>query len=340
MIKGKISKKNLAEALNEWHDQQKILVPSVVNGETVLTEWVGGDTNFIDWHRNFTKPIKSVLIPPVETMFHFNKGEGGYRLELPTSSQKTSLIFGIRSCDAKAITILDAIFQDGYEDKYYLLKRKNTILVGMSCLNPCNSCFCTSLGISPVKTSDVDLMVTDIGNYLIMEAISKPGERLLTINSIEEITEVDETIERQVKESAYNKVAKQINLDNVDKKLLECFDDEIFWQRVGEKCLSCGICTLLCPTCYCFDINDEAIKNEGQRVRSWDSCAFPVYTKMPMENPRETKWRRIRQKICHKYEFYPMSFGVIACTGCGRCLRFCPVNWDITQVLDCLPVSK
>ena len=76
------------------------------------------------------------------------------------------------------------------------------------------------------------------------------------------------------------------------------------------------------------------VKKQGCRFRSWDSCAFPLYTKMPMENPRVEKWRRLRQKVCHKYVFYPMNFDVIACTGCGRCIRLCPVNWDITQTLD------
>ena len=102
---------------------------------------------------------------------------------------------------------------------------------------------------------------------------------------------------------------------------------------------SCGICTFLCPTCYCFDINDELSGGCGARFRSLDSCSFPIYTRMPMENPRTEKWRRVRNKVCHKYEFYPMSFDVIACTGCGRCIRLCPVNWDITQTLSSLPAE-
>lgn len=340
MKKGKIKKENLASVLSEWREQLKVLVPASVNGDTALTEWEGNDTGFINWYRNLTKPVKSIVLPPVEVMFHFGKDDNGYHLEVPDEKQPEKLVFGIRSCDARAISILDTFFQEGYQDNYYLNKRKNTFLVGLSCLNPCSSCFCTSLGISPVESNEVDLMVTDIGDSLIVETISQRGEELFTASGIEEISEADEGRWEQLKESAYNKVAKQINTDGIDKKLVECFEDDVFWQRIGEKCLSCGICTLLCPTCYCFDINDELIKDDGQRVRSWDSCAFPVYTKMPMENPREVKWRRIRQKVCHKYEFHPMNFGVIACTGCGRCLRYCPVNWDITQVLNSLPVGK
>jgi ferredoxin len=82
------------------------------------------------------------------------------------------------------------------------------------------------------------------------------------------------------------------------------------------------------------------VQREGTRFRSCDSCAFSIYTKMPVENPREEKWQRVRQKVAHKYEFYPMNFDVIACTGCGRCIRLCPVNWDITQTLESLPAGE
>ncbi len=88
-----------------------------------------------------------------------------------------------------------------------------------------------------------------------------------------------------------------------------------------EKCLACGNCTMVCPTCYCFFINDEANRQHGTRCKGWDSCAFSCYTKMPMENPRSDKWKRVRQKVSHKYEYYPMTYGTIACTGCGRCIR-------------------
>jgi ferredoxin len=75
----------------------------------------------------------------------------------------------------------------------------------------------------------------------------------------------------------------------------------------------------------------------GARFRNLDSCSFSIYTKMPMENPRQEKWQRVRNRVCHKYEFYPLLFNTIACTGCGRCIRLCPVNWDITQILNSLP---
>jgi sulfhydrogenase subunit beta (sulfur reductase) len=90
----------------------------------------------------------------------------------------------------------------------------------------------------------------------------------------------------------------------------------------------------MCPTCHCFDMNDEISGGRGSRFRSTDSCSFPGYTRMPAENPRDEKWRRLRNRIGHKYLFYPKNYGLTACTGCGRCIRLCPVNWDISRVLN------
>jgi ferredoxin len=271
----------------------------------------------------------------MEEMFSFQKDKQSYHIELPSPDGQKQLIFGIHPCDANAMTILDKTFEDAYEDPYYLSKRKITVLVGLGCTRPYDSCFCTSLGSSPTDSANVDLMLTDIGDEFLVEGVTDKGRELMRMSSeLEEATKADETRAKEAKEAAYSKVTRQLDTTNIGKKLLSFFEDQDFWEEIAAKCLSCGICTLLCPTCYCFDINDELIKDKGTRFRSWDSCSFPVYTKLPMENPRLEKWRRVRNKVCHKYEFFPMNFDVIACTGCGRCIRQCPVNWDITQTLE------
>jgi len=335
----KIHKTDLGKLLNQWSQEFVVLVPWRENGLVTWAKWDGTDTSFIDWYRNPVIPAKAHLLPSQEEMFRFQKDEEGYHLELPASDERKQLIFGIRPCDAKALAILDMVFKDLYEDPYYLPKRKNTVLVGLGCTKPYDSCFCTSLGISPGESSDVDLMVTDI-DQLLIEEISEAGKELIApASQVEQATEADEAKAKEIKEASYQKVTRRVDTENIKEKLLACFEDEDHWKKVAAKCISCGICTFLCPTCYCFDINDELVKKQGTRFRSWDSCAFAIYTKMPMENPREEKWRRVRQKVCHKFEFYPMSFDVIACVGCGRCIRLCPVNWDITQVVNNLPVK-
>ncbi len=334
----KISKKDIGKLLSQWRQQFTVFVPSRESGIATMAEWDGKDTSPMDWYRNTIVPAKANFFPPAEPMFSFQKDKEGYHLELPVSDGHKQLIFGIRPCDARAMAILDMTFKDAYQDPYYLEKRKNAVLVGLGCINPCQSCFCTSMGTSPTDPTDVDIMLIDIGDHFLIEEVTDKGKELIAkTGGLKEATKNDEAEAEKSRETAYNKVSRKLDTEGIKDKLLDSFDDEEFWSQTAAKCISCGICTLLCPTCYCFDINDEVVKGEGTRFRSWDSCGFPLYTKMPMENPRSEKWRRVRQKVCHKYEFYPMAFDVIACTGCGRCIRLCPVNWDITQVIESVP---
>ena len=333
----KISKGDLAKLLKEWSQHFTVFTPSRESGTTQMAVWQGQDTDFINWYRNTVIPPKDSILPGMEEMFYFDKDSDGYNLKLPAPDKQKQLIFGIRPCDAKALTILDMTFNDAYQDLYYLNRRQNTVLVGLGCTNPYDSCFCTALGSSPSDTTGVDLMFTDIGGEFLVEAITEAGKELLDKSSLSQATKDDQAKAEQSKDVAQQKVTRNIDTKDIDKKLLACFEDEEYWQKIAAKCISCGICTLLCPTCYCFDINDEVSDKKGARVRSLDSCSFSVYTKMPMENPRAEKWQRVRNRVCHKYEYYPMLFDAIACTGCGRCIRLCPVNWDITQTLNSLP---
>ena len=334
----KIRKKDIASILSQWQKDFAVFTPSRESGVAKMEEWNGEDIGFLDWYRNTVIPPKANFLPNMEKMFGFSKCTGSYNLEKPATDKEKQLIFGIRPCDARAIAIIDMNFEDGYQDHYYVGRRKNGILIGLGCTNPCESCFCTSLGINPGESKDVDLMLTDIGDELLIEEITDKGKALLAECSVlEEANPADEASAQDAKKTVYSKVTRKIDTEIINKKMAPSFENHEFWEKVAAKCISCGICTFLCPTCYCFDINDEQFQGDGARYRNWDCCSFPTYTQMPAENPREDKWRRVRQKVYHKYEFYPTLFDVIACTGCGRCIRLCPVNWDISQVLSNLP---
>ncbi len=336
----KINKKDIGNLLSQWIKEFSIFVPSRSEGIAKMQKWDGKDTTFLDWYRNTVVPPKASFFPNFEKMFSFRKNGDGYKLEMPPEPEK-QMVFGIRPCDARALAALDITFQDAYQDPYYISRRKNGVVVGLGCTNPYDSCFCTSMGVNPAESADVDLMLIDIGEQFIIEEVSQKGKSLIaSVTGMEEATASDIEKAKEAKEKAKSKVTRKLNTKGIGEKLLGAFDNQDFWKEVAAKCVSCGICTLLCPTCFCFDINDDLVNKEGARFRNWDSCGFSLYTRMPMENPRSEKWRRVRQKVCHKFEFYPFNFDIIACTGCGRCIRLCPVNWDITQVLESVPEAK
>jgi ferredoxin len=336
----KVAKKDIDKLLAQWQKEFNVYVPSRETGVAEMVVWDSQKTAFLDWYRNTVIPPKASFLPNMEKMFGFRKDDGSYNLELPDAEEQKRLIFGIRPCDARALSIIDMAFKDAYEDTYYLNRRRKTLLVGLGCVNPYDSCFCTSLGLGPMEASDVDLMLIDIGDEFIIEEVTDKGKELISkTEGLEAAAPDDEAKAREAKDTAAQKVTRKIDTGEITRRLPLSFENEKFWEKVAAKCVSCGICTFLCPTCYCFDINDEAVRGDGARYRNWDSCSFPIYTQMPMENPREEKWRRVRQKVHHKYTFYPLLFDVIACTGCGRCIRLCPVNWDITQTLESLPAE-
>jgi len=339
MITKKVSKKDIRKLLTAWNQECNVIVPSRVDGVVGMAAWDNQDISFLDWYRNTVIPPKSCFLPKSEVMMSFKKNENGLKLEVPTG-EHWQVIFGVRPCDARANAIIDHVFAVTYDDYYYISKRRNTLLVGLSCTNPYDSCFCTSSNIDPTESEYVDLMFTDIGDDFVIEDFTGGGKALLNMsNTVKKVTRADIDKAKEVKAAAVGQVKKTVDMEDVDRKLRSLFNDRDYWERISAKCISCGICTFLCPTCFCFDINDEMIRKEGARYRGWDSCSFRSYTKMPMENPREEKWRRVRQRVCHKFEFFPMNLGINACVGCGRCIRLCPVNWDITQVIAGLPVE-
>ncbi len=260
MANKKLNKKNTAKLLGDWSKEFTVFVPSRETGIATIARWDGKDTSFLDWHRNTIVPSKAIFFPPMEEMFSFQKDKQSYHIELPSSNGQKQLIFGIRPCDANAMAILDKTFEDAYKDPYYLSKRKNTVLVGLGCAKPYDSCFCISLGSNPTDSANVDLMLTDIGDEFLVEGVTDKGRELVSMSSgLEEATKADETRAKEARDAAYSKVTRRMDITNIDKKLLSSFEDQDFWEEIAAKCISCGICTLLCPTCYCFDINDELI---------------------------------------------------------------------------------
>lgn len=326
-----LSKKDIPGFLDKLIANYQVFAPVQKGSYTLFKQINSGNDAVLDG--GITKlPVKELFFPQSEKLFSYNVTSEGAKLEAPVDDQK-KVVFGVRPCDARSLTLLDNVFNnDKYQDPYYLTRRNNTIMVGIGCNNPASTCFCTSVNGGPFDTKGLDLLLVDTGDTYVVEPVSDKGKDLAEKAGFPAAADTDKAAAAKIKENAV--VTCQVNTEGLKAKLDVNFYDPI-WDRIHEKCLGCGACTYLCPTCHCFDIVDDAVDCNGCRVRNWDSCAFPLFTLHGSgHNPRSTNKERYRNRIMHKFKYFVDNFNEIACVGCGRCIKNCPVNMDIRVVLE------
>ena len=286
-------------------------------------------------YQNSKNASKEAFFPQWEVMFQYWSTGQSVEVKSTEETGGRRILLCIRPCDIRAALLLDLVFDSlDSKDPYYINKRKGTIVVGLGCNHPATTCFCTSVNGGPFSRGGADLFMTALGDGYLVEALNQKGLELLEGLDGKEASEEDRERARAIADSATRGISSVIETDGLMEKL-ETLTEAPFWDVLHEKCLGCGICTYLCPTCHCFDIADEASDLRGQRVRYWDSCQFPLFTlETSGHNPRPTGKERIRQRIMHKFTYFPSTHKAIACVGCGRCIIHCPVNLDIRKVID------
>jgi ferredoxin len=278
-------------------------------------------------------PPKKYLQPQDERMMTFSR-TGKPTAELAIDATPT-VIMGIHTCDLHGIRVLDEAFSQGYPDAYYLERRKQTLLVGVECLKPCDEhAFCKSMGTLTAGEGH-DLHLTDLGEVYAVDVGSEEGAALL-----EEYGDAREATDEDLKELNKTLGAKwprfplKLKFDTSDlSPLMSQAYDSPLWEKLAEDCLACGQCTLVCPTCFCFNVYDDVELNlqDGERRRRWDSCQLDEFARVAGgENFREYQAARLRHRFMRKGRYLMEKYGELGCTGCGRCARSCLV--DITPV--------
>ncbi len=282
-------------------------------------------------------PAKKFFLPQKSTILKFKNNEWREHYDV-----KKRVIFGLHPCDIHALNIYHKFYTRLYPDPYYLKNRENTLIVGLSCL-PDENCFCHLTDTETVNEG-FDLFLTDLGDKFLVWVGSPKGDESLKLvkDLIEDTTQkdIDEYVEWRKKRRSMFKVS--LDLEGMPEILTFNYDSPI-WEQMGEACLSCGTCTMVCPSCTCFDIDDEfdIRTDEMNRQRYWYSCVFREYSMVAGgHNFREARSERLKLWYTHKLVGFMSEYGSPACVGCGRCVVSCPVDINVVTVAKALLKEK
>lgn len=285
-------------------------------------------------------PPKKLFHPPTFDMFRFS--EKGFEPNYDWITNR--VLFGIHPCDIHGLLILDKFF-GGYPaaDPYWAKAREKTVIVGYSCI-PCESCLCKSTNTDIVHEG-FDLFFTDLKDYYLVWVGSSIGDDMTRVRQdiFDEKVEKEDIKKyfewRKERDSCFVKGFEFKNLPD----MMELSYGSNVWEGFGDKCLSCGQCTMVCPTCNCYDAYDQidlSPELKGTRRRQWDSCMFSDYSLVAGgHNFRGKRSERLKLWYTHKLRAYEAEFGKPgspSCVGCGRCIQTCPVDINVLTVSDAL----
>lgn len=285
---------------------------------------------------------KHLIYPQSEAMFDYTLDESRadhHILKETVRDDSPQAVVGIRPCDAKAFVLVRMNFDTPeYQDPYWIRAYEATTLVGLGCAAPCSTCFCTTAGCGPYHEEGLDVLLADAGSHYLAKVLTEKGAKFVAAagwKTAAEPAAADRTI-AALKQAAESKIASFVQTENLRTTETTDLHSAAFWEEVSFSCINCGTCTFSCPTCWCFDIQDENRGKAGVRMKNWDSCMFPLFTLHGTgHNPRGTKLHRVRQRFMHKLKYFVDKYDRgIHCVGCGRCVRLCPVNIDIRRVCN------
>lgn len=292
-----------------------------------------------------TESAKRAIFPRSEELFRYenellNEEQGGGRVVSVKEAEDPgeAVVFGALPCDARGFFAFDPVYDGSgtkglFRDTYYLKRRDKTVIISKACLSTLSTCFCHWVGGSPTTEEGSDALAFQIDGGFLIKGLTDKGKAVLK--------DLGKASDDQIKsaEDLAQKVEKGLDkapdLSKAKDGVLKHFEDADFWLDQSAQCISCGTCTYLCPTCYCFNITDETNGIKGVRLRSWDTCMSSLFTlEASGHNPRHSKADRLRNRVGHKFSYYPnIHGGRFSCVGCGRCIKSCPSMVDIRQIV-------
>jgi sulfhydrogenase subunit beta (sulfur reductase) len=335
MIRKVLPKSVLPDWIPHLQQNYRVIAPVAVQGFYKFKEIHSFDEVVLDYPTSILPP-KKALTPPREDLLKFDLTH--YAIEAVQNCTPT-VILGVHTCDLHALQLMDRVFGGGFADQHYALQRENLTLASVECLKPCSEySFCKDMETEAVP--DIfDLHMTDLGEAYIVETGSENGERLLkNFNKLENST--------AALQNQYNRTLSQkwshftYRLRPHGEEITSLFGlnyRSILWQELGDRCLSCGACNIVCPTCFCFDVQDEVDLTypAGKRTRVWDSCQTNQFASVAGgHNFRPNRADRLRHRFFHKFKYLTDTYNLEGCVGCGRCAEACLVGINPIEVLN------
>jgi len=288
-----------------------------------------------------TQSIKPLFFPRSAKVMKYVATSAGTDVsevdEDPLASKR--VILGVKHCDARSLQVLDKVYNWDFIDTDYQKRRTNTLIISTRCDKADTHCFCTSLDYDVEKLDALDILVVNgLDGKIYLKARTAKGEEFLTEPLTRHASPVTEEIANPEMSRQYaafdGSFRLKMNYAEVNARLSKIFDTPEF-ENVSGNCISCNTCAFVCPSCHCFKISDEKVRDTGVRYKSYDSCNNGYFTLMAGgHNPRPAKYRRWRQRAMHKFVYYKERFGENLCVGCGKCTIACPVNISIFEVVN------
>jgi formate hydrogenlyase subunit 6/NADH:ubiquinone oxidoreductase subunit I len=285
---------------------------------------------------------KRFLHPPVLRLSQARRTPGGFGVSAEQEQIPKRAFVGVRSCELHAIAIQDRVFLGGpYVDPAYRARRENLFIVAVNCSHAGGTCFCVSMRTGPKSTSGFDLALTEVledhRHHFVVEIGSAAGAELL--GEVPHATANDgerEAAKRVIARTAAS-MGRTLDTTSIHERL-QARSDHPRWEETAKRCLSCGNCTMVCPTCFCTTVEDvtDLTGSQAERVRRWDSCFTLDFSYLHGGSVRSSGKARYRQWLTHKFSTWFDQFGSSGCVGCGRCITWCPTAIDVTEEIPAI----
>ena len=298
-----------------------------------------GDDTFFSFAGPATS-FKPILFPSRRLIWRGTRRPDGFDVDAPDADLQRLAVLGIRGCDLAAVGIHDRVLRDRWgkrpaADPQYVARRDDLLVIAAACTTPAATCFCSSMGTGPAPADGYDLSLTEVadvdGHRFVVSIGTERGRRLLDDVERRPVEPVDTAAVDAAMAAARERMGRRLDADALPP-VLDAEVDHPLWEEVAERCLACGNCTAVCPTCFCTAVEDvsDLSGEHTERWRVWDSCFTSGFSYVHGGPVRSSTASRYRQWMSHKLGTWQAQFDTAGCVGCGRCITWCPVGIDLT----------